>query len=58
MEFSFGTLIGNLFGLFVFALLLCSVLYFVLLVPISLKRITNELSEIKQELRRRNRSGE
>lgn len=52
MEVSIVTLIGQLFGL----LILAVVVYVVALIPVSLKRIATELAEIKQELRRRNES--
>lgn len=49
MEFSFGTLIGQIIGLLLFVL----IIYFVVLVPIALMRIANALSGINEEFRRR-----
>jgi|GEM_PF-2835231 len=50
MELGIVTLIGQLIGF----LLLAMVVYFVALVPISLKRIATELAEIKAEIKKRN----
>lgn len=50
MEFSIATLIGQLFGF----LLLALIVYFIALIPISLKRIATELAEIKSEMKKRN----
>jgi uncharacterized membrane protein len=51
MELSIATIIGQIIALAVIA----AVVYFVALIPISLKRIANELSEIRAELQERNR---
>lgn len=53
MDLSLGTLIGQIIGLFLIAL----IIYFIALIPISLKRIATELTEIKEELRKGNRPG-
>lgn len=50
MTFSLGTLIGQLLILVLVAI----VIYFLALIPISLKRIANELTKIKEEIRKRN----
>jgi large-conductance mechanosensitive channel len=54
MEFSLATLIGQIIGFLFIAL----VVYFVALIPISLKRIANELTELKLELRKRSKQGQ
>ncbi len=54
MELSIATLIGQLIGF----LILAVIVYFIALIPISLKRIATELAEIKQELRKRNGPGQ
>jgi len=50
MDFSTGTLVGQIIGL----LLLATILYLIALVPISLKKIAAELAAIKEELRKQN----
>lgn len=50
MEISVGMIIGQLIVL----LLLGLVIYFIALIPISLKRIAKELGEIKGELKKSN----
>lgn len=50
MEFSAGVLFGQIVGLLVLAL----VIYLLVLIPMSLRKITGQLSEIKEELRKRN----
>ena len=52
MELSIATLVGQIIGF----LLLAIVVYFVALIPISLKRIATELAEIKAEMKNRNNS--
>lgn len=47
MTFSIAALIGQLIALLVLGL----IIYLIALIPISLKRIANELAEIKSELR-------
>lgn len=54
MELSIGTIIGQIIGF----LLLAVIVYFVALIPISLKRIANELTEIKAEMKKRSGPGE
>lgn len=50
MEMSTATLFGQILGL----LFLMLIFYLIALVPISLKKIAGQLSEIKDELRKKN----
>lgn len=54
MEVSLGTVIGQIIGLF----LVVVIIYFVALIPISLKRIANELAEIREALQKKNQPGQ
>ena len=53
MTLNLGTLIGQLTALVLVAIFI----YLVALIPISLRRIAKELTEIREELRKRNGPG-
>ena len=54
MEVSIGMIIGQL----IVFLIVAVIVYFIALIPISLKRIASELAEIKTELKKRNGPGQ